>query len=648
MLRQISSAAATAVLSALAAALLFVGAFTIGAELTLEMDRDLPPRVAAGLYPPERAGLETFAWTAARADLTFAGLPRTSAWTCVVRVRGGRGEPLPQPQVDISIDGLRRATVLATNDYQDVEVAAPPRRQSGLTLSIASSTTVVPGPGDRRELGVQIARLACRPDESGLVWPPHRALMAAMAAAAALAVACVVTGVAPPAAIAAMVPLAAAQAWALSTGLAPYGDLPGAALRLALVLAILAVAIIALLERGTRRRLSAAARFVVLFSACVLYVKLLGLLHPSKLVIDALFHAHRFQTVLAGNYYFTQQMPGGVSFPYAIALYLFAAPWSYFTRDYVSLLRIVVSASEAVAGGLLYLLIVRTWGDRRVGVLAVILFHLVPLPYGLIGNANMTNAFGQSAALAAVVAAALFRANRGPQLAAVFALTAMAFLAHISTAALLGVTLLAAAALYRVWGDRRLHATAGALLAVTAGAALFAIVTYYGHFSEVYRTLDRVRPAAATAPLEAPPAGSDPQAAPLPTPLPTRAAHAVMLAIAVTGWPIVLLAGIGAWRCCLTRAADRLTLVLGAWGVAFVTFFCVGMLPRVDAQFERYAAEFVGRVVFATYPAVVVLAAAGSAWGLGAATLVPRLLAGSLLAWAGVTGIQQWSRWFTQ
>ena len=69
---------------------------------------------------------------------------------------------------------------------------------------------------------------------------------------------------------------------------------------------------------------------------------------PQRQRSDALFHAHRLEYVLSGRYFFTQLMPGGIQFPYAIALYVFAAPWAGLARDHVALLRIVVSASEAV------------------------------------------------------------------------------------------------------------------------------------------------------------------------------------------------------------------------------------------------------------------------------------------------------------
>jgi hypothetical protein len=619
-------AALVALVSAALAAACVAAAFGLRSELVLEMDRELPRGMSTGLYGVERAGLETFAWTAARADFVFSGLSRRDPWTCTVRLRGGRADPIPQPGVEILIDGIRGATVPATNDYQDIAVDIPPRpSRPGLVLSIASSPTMIPGPDDRRELGVQLDRLACAPRAATIPWPPRAALDAAMLSAAAVGAALVGTGIGVPAAIGAAGCLAFVQAWALSSGVASYSAYPAVAVRLALVLALIGFAAVRLLELARRQPLTGAARFVVLFTVGVLYVKLLGLLHPSKLIIDAVFHAHRFQAVLAGHYYFTQQMPGGVSFPYAIALYLFAAPWASLTNDYVTLLRIVVSTSEAMAGALLYVAIVRAWGDRLAGALAVVLFHLVPLPWGLIGNANMTNAFGQAVALMAVIAAALFQPRRPLQLAGLFVVAAVAFLAHISTAALLGVTLVAAGILYRLVGDRSLHGAAWGVLGMTAAAALFSIVIYYGHFAEVYRTLERVRPAAAAqdAVIEPTrPAPGSPTAAP--TPLPVRAGQALWLSAVVTGWPIVGLAAVGMWRVWRTRTADRLVLALAAWAAAYVTFFGIGILPRVDTQFERYAAEFVGRAVFATYPAAVVLAAAGAAWGLRSAFVAVR------------------------
>ena len=120
------------------------------------------------------------------------------------------------------------------------------------------------------------------------------------------------------------------------------------------------------------------ARFAVTFSAGALFLQLLALLHPAKPIVDALFHAHRFEDVLAGRLYFTQLSTSATPFPYAIGLYLFAAPWAFLTANHVALLRVVVSTFEVLAGGLLYTVVVKTWGNRLAAAIAVALFILVP------------------------------------------------------------------------------------------------------------------------------------------------------------------------------------------------------------------------------------------------------------------------------
>ena len=66
---------------------------------------------------------------------------------------------------------------------------------------------------------------------------------------------------------------------------------------------------------------------------------------------------------------------------------------------------------------------------------------------------------------------------------------------------------------------------------------------------------------------------------------------------------------------------------------------------RVDAPFQRYAAEFFGRVLLATFPAAVVLAARGAAWvwNHGANG---RIASALLILWAIVPGTQHWMVWF--
>src|SRR5262245_64169370 len=114
------------------------------------------------------------------------------------------------------------------------------------------------------------------------------------------------------------------------------------------------MAALALLTQARRRTaLRNTARFAVAFSAAALFLKLLVLLHPNMGVGDTMFHAHKFQAVLAGNLYFTSIAPGGYAFPYPPGLYVFTSLFAGLVRRGtadMALLRIVCASADAAAG----------------------------------------------------------------------------------------------------------------------------------------------------------------------------------------------------------------------------------------------------------------------------------------------------------
>jgi len=615
-----------------------VVAYMLRPTLTLEMDPSLPRRFASGLYDGERAGQTTFAWTSQRADIKLADLSRRISWTCSIRLRGARSDPAIQPSVTLAADGLVATTVNATNEFQDVPIVLPRRSSSGAVVTITSSSTIVPGPSDPRTLGVQLDRVTCAPQD-GRPWPPSATIVYAGLISAIFGAAFVLAGLPVRLALAAVTTLAAFQALPLSAGPAPYIPFAETVIWFAIWICIGAVALVAALDRWRPVALETSARMAIALSAAVLYLKILGLVHPSKLVIDAVFHAHRLEWVMAGRYYFTQPMPGGVTFPYAIGLYVFAAPWTILTHDYVTLLRVIACAAQVAAGALLYPVIVKAWNDRAAALMAVVLFNLVPLPYGLLGNANLTNTFGEAVAVAAVASASLVSGGVLP-FALFFGLSALAFLSHVSTFALLGVTLAVLVVGYRVLGGPALQRLAWPIALLTIAAATLAVILYYGHFGEVYKTALRVRAATTTAqsPTEVAPASSQGPS------LGTRVTNAIESAVGMIGWPILLPAVVGLWRSIADRSRDRATLAVMAWAVACAAFLGVAVM-RVDAPFQRYAAEFFGRVLLATFPAAVVLAARGVAWVWNHGA-TGRIASALLLLWAVVRGTQNWIAWF--
>jgi hypothetical protein len=535
-----------ALLLALAGALVgivaIVAAYSQHARLTIDMERELP-RTVSGFYPPERAGNDAFAWTAKRARVVLAGLDRRSPWRCAIRFRGARSPNLVQPLVQLEVDGVL-ASKVATNTYDTLDVIAPTRSGApGLTLTITNSTAFEPGPSDKRELGIQVNQLTCEPIDTPLVLPPHGALLDAAIGATLFGAALGLVGIGTWPALAGVVLFAGLQVIPLSSGPAPYTSYVDRAMWLAMWTVAAIVVSVKALELARRRPLEATACAAIALSAAAFYLDMIGLLHPSKLPVDVVFHAHRFERVLSGWFYFTQNVRN-TEFPYAIGLYVFAAPWAVLTHDHVTLLRIVVCASNALAGALLYPMIVRNWGDRSMGVTAVALFQCVPLPYTVIGNANLTNAFGQSAALVAIAAATTWRLGskrprqaelsvvseprgsksgfasiREPEgwklqdIAQVLALTllcALALLSHVSTLASFTVTMFAMGSLCWLLGPPTLRAPARSILSALAIALVVSVVVYYGHFLSAYTSIARARmqtqtQTQTTAPTQPPP-----------------------------------------------------------------------------------------------------------------------------------------------
>ncbi len=654
MTSRLLRATAASFLGAVAGALLLVAVYTTSPRLFIGMDVNLPA-AARGFYPVERNGELTFAWTGERAEIELAGFDRRIAWSCDLILRGGRADSSTLPEVRYAVDGRVILAKTATNAFERMKIDIPARtdRRNGLHLALDVSNTFTPGPSDRRRLGVMVDAISCQPNPGHLALPRRSAIVVAAISAAIFGAAFGLVGVTAGSAIGGVALIALAQAFPLVRGLGPFASYLTWMPSLAFWIAVGMTTIVWTIEWMGGQRLRNTARFAVLFSGAMLYLKLLVLLHPDKHVGDALFHAHRLEWVLAGRYYFTQPMPDGVQFPYAIALYLFAAPWTVLTRDYVALLRVVVCTSEAAAGALLYPLIVRIWGDRLVGALAVALFSLVPLSYAIAGNANLTNAFGQSAALVTIVAATAWPLGSAQlaQLVGLTLLASLAFLSHVHTFLLLLAMLLALAFLYRSMGSQMLRAPARSVFLATMIAAVLSITSYYGQFGEVYKTLSRTR-ASAIARVPSPvmtqdgaetTARTDGSAA-MARSLGVRSVTALASSVRAVGWSILILAIAGPWRVAADRVRDRLGLALAAWGVAYLAFLVFGALVPVEERFQRYAAEFIDRVNYATCPAVAILAARGGMWGWRAG-IPQRLTTSALVIGAVGGGVQQWIGW---
>ena len=406
MIALLTRSVAATVLAATVSLVFVVLVHSLEPGVSFDMTRASMPSIVTGIHPPERdpAGMP-FAWTTGRVELRLPGLDRRSPWTLTVSARAARPDTSMFPRLTVTMDGDVLHTEQLTNDVSRIELTLPSRtnvdRDTAIEMTL--SQTFVPGNGDVRELGAVLTLLSVEP--VGTALPPTGLLLGGMAAAASFGLMLGLIGLPAVVAGAGGALVAIGHATVVTREFGAYSPYGVDAAWMAVLIAFGTLGLVGLVNQ--RSRLSQAAIVVAAISATALYLKLLVLLHPSMPIGDALFHAHRFQLVLDGQYFFTSIAPGLYEFPYAVGFYLLASPFVLFTEgahQYTSLVRVAGTLAQVGAAVALYGMVVRVWGDRIIGATAVGVFHLLPLTMGVLGTGNWTNAFAESIAILALAA----------------------------------------------------------------------------------------------------------------------------------------------------------------------------------------------------------------------------------------------------
>lgn len=592
--------------------------------VTIDFSADPPPQLTAGFYPSEHTPDGVwFAWTQGAFGIALPTLDRTTPWTVTLRISGSRPDGTT-PDIVTNVDGaVRDRSTVPAAGFVDKTYTIDPRPGGGRGLAIAwtVSPTFVPGPGDARVLGAQVDEIRIAPAGSGprVVLDRNVLLTVGVIAGAA------VGALALPwmAGSGLLVLFAIATAFIVTRGLGPFVTFPWHVIGVGTIIS-------AIVTTTTLQARTTSARLVVAITGMTVALQLLLLTHPDMPIGDAIFHTHRFQDVLGGHYLFASLAPGNYQFPYPIGLYLFAKPFAALTPttpDRMMLLRVIVVTVDAGASALLYRLVMQWRADELAAVGSVAAFHLLPLSFGVIVTANLTNVFAQSLAIVTlVVAGALVTiwssgvAARQSRLAGwmgvalLAALAASAFLSHTSTFAVLGAQLMFAGAALAISPDRA-RRPAGRLLMISAIAALaLAIAVYYAYFMDVYRAAF-TRIATETGHATAAAGGR--------TPL-TRLIE-LPRGLAVTfGLPGILLAIAGTIAILRDRRSSPIATLLGMWLAACGLFMVVGIVTPVDL-----------RHLLAALPAIGILAAIGfaSLWRAGMAARIAGVAAAAWMVW---------------
>ena len=283
--------------------------------------------------------------------------------------------------------------------------------------------------------------------------------------------------------------------------------------------------------------------------------------------------------------------------------------------------------------------------------MAVVLLQLTPLSFVVLGNANLPNVFGQTLALTTIGAAVTWRLapTRFATLAGLSALITAALCTHISTVTMLPVVLGVIVIVYWWRGGAEGRAAAGAIVIALAAALMTAWLVYWRHFMDVYRTAAE-RMFAGTVSTEL---LTETGAVKGEMSMGGRLWNLAEQAVSSAGAPLLILAAIGVWALVRKRSWNRLTAALIGWAALWIVFSAATVFAKVDREFIRYAAEYLGRINLSTLPLIAILAGQGASIGWDHATPASarrtlQVVALALVAWTVVLAVNEWTSWFTR
>ena len=527
--------------------------------------------------------------------------------------------PIPHPPIlTARADGYTLGThqLSQVGDEWTLQI---PARGHGLTLEFQVPSLYSPANGDFAR-GAQFRQISLTP--VGRWWPPFPAIVDAVLVGGALGGAFALVEVPVAGAVLGLLLGAIVSAVVGHRGIAavtPW-DLPAL---WAAAAALGASIVMSAISRDWRPDIRRDLGQYLVVSCAMLWFNLLFWLNPETAAGDLTFHLHRFQSVLSGQFFFTEGTPGGVA-PYAVGLYVIASLFERATPFWQSGngLHLVSAIAESIAGFLLAWAVRRAWQSHATALLALLTFHSVAAEFQTHAVGYMTNAFAQPMAVAAMASLVL----ASPIVAGVCALpwTLIAFLSHTGTFITLSVALLTCAVVQAMTPTRDSRRLALAIAGVLAVAWTLSIAVYYSHFGDVYRDLlTRSRPLVASLPVQRSEAHQTVWVPGWPALLQRLAAVPGYLH-KYLGYPLLALAAAGLWS--RRREKDVWTRLLQGWLLACAGLFVLGQVSSVDVRY--YLAAGPALAVFAS--AAMVTGWCSARWRWPTIILSAMLLAQSL------------------
>jgi hypothetical protein len=359
-------------------------------DVDIDFERGYEGAFVEGFHPRERAGGKYFRWTDGASSVVLRHLPAKGTIGVIARIKTLRPAGTPLPELAFTANGVTVYRTPALPGLVSYRFEFP-STSSRLELGIESDTFTAGG----RPLGVQVLEVALKLPSERPAWVAPSLTMGA--AALLLFAAGLVSGLAPLVSGAAALVLSLGFVYLSSFQAVRFTSYPTDVLLLAAASLLVAMILRALFRRfGWLHTSERAVASGVL--ALLLLVKLAAVSYPLMLSSDTDFQANRMSELLRGNFYptsVTQHEPP-FRIPYPVALYVVAAPLAKLGVDRVAAIEMVTAFADVLVSGLLLFLAWRFLDDFRAGLIAAVLYQLVPMNALSFSAGNSTNLFAVS------------------------------------------------------------------------------------------------------------------------------------------------------------------------------------------------------------------------------------------------------------
>ena len=251
----------------------------------------------SGFYPAELDGDRSFSWMHDAGRIRLQHLPRPVAYRLSLWVQPA---VVAQPvQLIAAVDGIAQPPITLHPGPQQIDLDIPPADSGRAIVDLTVSRTLIPGPADKRSLGLRVDDVALEAVQSRLRIPSE-ALGGMLALAIAIGLSVALTWGVRPLAFALGAGAGAWIGFLVSFDAAFLGDYPIRLPPLGMAIALAAIVTAA----GTRQREHGAWTWrpllglLIVLTACQVAL----FLHPMVAVGDSIFHVHAKDTqIYAAN-----------------------------------------------------------------------------------------------------------------------------------------------------------------------------------------------------------------------------------------------------------------------------------------------------------------------------------------------------------